>query len=77
MQKDVGILCDGSVSLVTPLTPAAMEWVEGNVVLESWQWVGAGFGVEWRFVGDLARGMRDAGLVVTGGIGPLDGASRG
>ena len=51
--------------LVVPLSPAAKEWVDDNLALEGWQWLGAGFACEPRYAGDLAQGMSDAGLVVS------------
>lgn len=64
-KPDVEFLNSGSVFLVVPLTPAAQTWVDENLALESWQWLGAGFACEPRYAGDLAQGMADDGLVVS------------
>jgi hypothetical protein len=53
----------GSVSLIVPLTRKAKFWVDRNVGLEPWQWMGPGFAVEWRYVDNLVEGMEDSGLV--------------
>ena len=53
-----------SVYLFVPLTPEARTWVDENVELEDWQWLGGGFGVDHRYAKDLADGMTQDGLVV-------------
>lgn len=53
-----------SVVLFTPISAAAREWVDEHVALESWQWLGSGFGVDHRFVEPLIDGMTSAGLSV-------------
>jgi hypothetical protein len=50
--------------MVTPITTLAREWVEQNLALEGWQWMGASFAVEHRFVANLVNGMRADGLRV-------------
>jgi hypothetical protein len=61
---DVEIANGGSIFLVTPLTPAAREWVDANVPLETWQWFGPGFAVEHRYILGLIDGMKADGLEV-------------
>lgn len=61
---DVQIENCGSVRMVTPMTCAAREWVNENVGLESWQWLGGSFACEPRYVQDLIDGMEEAGLGV-------------
>ena len=63
-KPDVKFLDHGSIVMVVPLSPAAKEWVEENLTLESWQWLGGGFSCEPRYAGDLAQGMVDDGLTV-------------
>jgi hypothetical protein len=54
-----------SVYLFIVHTPAARKWVDENVQLEGYQWLGANsFGVEHRFARDLSAGMQEAGLMV-------------
>lgn len=45
-QADFVVQDGGSVCLVTPLTSDARAWVDANVALEAWQWLGSGFGVD-------------------------------
>lgn len=53
---------------VFPLTVAAREWVERNVSLEPWQWLGQSFVVESGYIEALTRGMvRDALTVQVNG----------
>jgi hypothetical protein len=54
----------GSMFLLTPISELAKEWVQTNLALEGWQWLGASFAVEHRFVGQLVDGMRADGLRV-------------
>ena len=62
--------CDVIVSggwtmyVVMPVTDKARQWVEDNVQVEHWQWLGSGFGVEHRYIENLMAGMRQAGLKV-------------
>ena len=48
--------------LVRPLTDKAKNWVDENVQLEGWQWLGDGFGVDHHYVEALVEGMIGDGL---------------
>lgn len=61
---DVRVTHHGSVTLVKPLTPAAHVWVDEHAQLESWQWLGASFAIEPRYVENLVSGMEHDGLQV-------------
>ena len=61
---DVQVENEGSIFMFHVLTDAAREWVNENVGLESWQWLGNAFTVEHRYAQDLAEGMQDDGLTV-------------
>ena len=61
---DVSINYEGTIVLFTPETPAATEFVERNVFLEPWQWLGNGFACEPRLAADIIEGMQAEGLVV-------------
>lgn len=51
--------------LITPLTKICKEWIKKNVSLESWQWLGNSFAVDYHYADDLIEGMMDdGGLVV-------------
>ncbi|MCI0558137.1 MAG: hypothetical protein MN733_06550 [Nitrososphaera sp.] len=61
---DFDITNDRSIMVFTPLTEAAKDWVEKNVHLEDWQRLGKGFGVDYRFAGNLIDGIICDGLTV-------------
>jgi hypothetical protein len=61
---DFSLSDHGSVALVTPLSPSAREWVDENVSLESWQWVGGSFACDPRYVDDLVAGITGDGLTI-------------
>lgn len=48
--------------LVTPKSQQAKEWINENVGLESWQWLGDSFAADHHFIEDLELGMVDAGF---------------
>ena len=50
--------------MFTPLTAAARAWVDENVPLEPWQWLGESFGVDRRFADDMTQYMQDDGLQI-------------
>lgn len=54
----------GSICLVTPVSDFAKEWVDENVHIEGWQWLGPSFGVDPRFLDGLLSDMICAGLEV-------------
>ena len=53
----------GSITLVTPHTEAAREWID-EFIQEDPQWYGRSLVVEPRYLDDLLEGMRGDGLVV-------------
>ena len=55
----------GSIFLVRPVSSAACDWITENVSEDS-QYFGTALVVEHHYIGDLFRGMVDAGLVVRG-----------
>ncbi len=63
-QTDVTVSGDGTVYLFTPETAVADAWLDDNVHLEDWQWLGRGFAVEHRYLGALIEGMLADGLRV-------------
>jgi hypothetical protein len=66
MVTDVLIENHGSVALFTPMTPEAHLWIEENVHIEPWQWMGCSIACEPRCLTQLVEGMQEGGLVVTG-----------
>jgi hypothetical protein len=62
---DFDVTFHGSLAAFTPLTPAARDWVQTNVHVEPWQWLGnATFIVDLRFVQPLITGILAAGMDV-------------
>ena len=64
MTADVLIENHGSISLFTPMTVNAHEWIEEHVRVESWQRLGPSIACEPRCLGPLVEGMQQDGLVV-------------
>lgn len=54
-----------SAVMVLVATEAASAWVEENVELEPWQWVGQAFAVEPRMLDQLLEGAVADGLTVS------------
>src|SRR5437867_725929 len=63
-RPDVLVRNEGTVFAFCPLTKEAKQWVEENVQLEPWQWLGNTFCVEHRYALGLGQGMKDAGLIL-------------
>lgn len=61
---DFRVSAHGSVTLIHVLSDAARDWVDENVALEGWQWLGDAFACEPRYVGNLIDGIEADGLVV-------------
>jgi len=62
-ELDVTVAGHGSVFIVSPISPAAREWVNEFLPSDAIRWAG-GIAVEARYVADIVDGMRDAGLKV-------------
>jgi hypothetical protein len=60
---DAHIENHGTIFLVRPVSSMACDWITANVSEDS-QYFGSALVVEHRYIGDLFRGMVDAGLVV-------------
>ena len=54
----------GSPCLITPLTPAAKDWIEENISPEGWQWLGKNLCVNPNTLELLINDLRDSGLLV-------------
>jgi hypothetical protein len=61
---DLHVEAHGSVALLTPLTDAERGWVDANLAVEPWQWLGAALAIEPHCVDALVEGAVDAGLEV-------------
>lgn len=62
-ENDVSVAHHGTIAIVTPVTPAAIAWVEENVATDQW-WCG-GFAVEPRYLNDIISGLTEAGFSIT------------
>ena len=50
---------------ISPTTTEAREWVEENVALEPWQWLGDAFWSDTRsYMEAIMGGLQEAGLVL-------------
>ena len=54
----------GSIVGITPMTPAAREWIDENCQTEEWQWLGLTLNVDRRYAADILEGMQEAGLIL-------------
>ena len=61
---DVLVRNEGTVVLLTPKSVEARAWVDENLGLEAWQWLGDSFAVEWRYAPNVVDGMIGDGLEV-------------
>jgi hypothetical protein len=51
----------GSIYILTPLTPAANDWVAEFLPEDAQRWAG-GVVIEWRYLADILSGLHDDGL---------------
>jgi hypothetical protein len=64
MPTDVLIENHGSVAMLTPMTPDAHQWIDGNVQIEPWQRLGCSIACEPRCLDQIVEGLEEDGLVV-------------
>ena len=64
MAADVLIENHGAIALLTPMTPDAHEWIEENLEIEPWQWIGCSIACEPRCLDGIIDGLQENGLVV-------------
>ena len=64
MTADFLVAYDGSLSLVTPVTQAAREWIDAHVP-EDAPWCGPSLAVAPRYLDALLEGMEEDGLTVS------------
>lgn len=57
-------VCHGNVWMVTPMNSEAQAWVDENVPLDDWQWIGRGFSVDQHYVENLIEGIAEAGFTI-------------
>ena len=61
---DVRVRNEGNIWMVEPVSKEAKDWVNQNVNLEGWQWLGRSFAVDQHMIEDLMNGMEHEGLVI-------------
>lgn len=61
---DILVRNESSIVMFTPKSNEGRTWVDENLNLESWQWLGQSFAVEWRYAPDIVQGMMEDGLEV-------------
>ena len=62
---DFQVADHGSIITIRPLSEAARQWLDVNVVAEPWQWFGGALGVDHRFAGDIVAAITETGLVIS------------
>jgi len=62
-KPDFGLLNCGNISILTPQTKTAREWITAHLPADITQW-GGGVVVEHRYVDDVLDGIAQQGLVV-------------
>lgn len=75
VERDVEFAEHGTVNTLTPLTAAAREWIDENLDVEGWQWLGGSVGIEPRMCPNIIQGMIDDGLAVFIGEGQITSIS--
>jgi len=51
-----------TIYMIEPKTEEVREWVDENVGVPDYMWMGPRFAVEARYVDDLIHGMAEAGF---------------
>jgi hypothetical protein len=69
---DVLVCNEGTVVVFCPLTSRAEQWIQENVLTDSWQWFGNALVVEQRHALSLGQGMKLAGLRLAYGNVPVE-----
>lgn len=64
---DFHVMHHGTICLLTPLTPAAHDWVDTFLPTGRMYW-GESVVVEPRYLDNIARGIEDDGLSIEGGF---------
>jgi hypothetical protein len=61
MSKQVNFMVsdEETVVFITPISETARQWVDENLSLEPWQWLGEGFGIEHRYADEIIQAMAE------------------
>jgi hypothetical protein len=65
MPNDFLVIDHGSIVAIRPLTEAAEQWLDDNVVAEAWQWLGGSLCVDRRCAAPLIVGIEADGFEVS------------
>jgi hypothetical protein len=60
---DVKFMNHGSIVAIRPLTPQGRDWIDENVAVEGWEWLGGALCTEPRCAFDIYQAMKADGLV--------------
>ena len=50
---------EGTVVFITPVSDVARQWVDENLSIEPWMWMGSGFAIEHRYADDILEAMNE------------------
>ena len=55
----------GSIVSILPVSAAARDWLDANIVAEPWQWVDGAVAVDPRCARDIVAELIDAGFALS------------
>ena len=55
----------GSIVSILPVSAAAREWLDANLVAEPWQWLDGAVAVDHRCARDIIAALADAGFAIS------------
>lgn len=58
-QTNFMVTDEGTVVFITPVSDVARQWVDENLSLEPWQYLGDGFGIEHRYADEIIQAMAE------------------
>ncbi|MGH7119573.1 MAG: hypothetical protein ACREFP_11395 [Acetobacteraceae bacterium] len=60
---DVEFTNHGSIVTILPLTDTACDWIDDNVAVEGWEWLGGALCADPRCAFDICQARTEDGLV--------------
>ncbi len=61
---DIRVENHGTVFLIRPISDAGSQWIDDNLQVESWQWLGEAVAVDHHYIMIHVIGMLEDGLSV-------------
>jgi hypothetical protein len=55
----------GSIVSILPVSAAAREWLDANIMSEPWQWLGGAIAVDPRCARDIIAALADTGFAIS------------